>query len=147
MVRLGKIQPPFPDPPLQHSEPISKRQEIKDEYFDINQLPSLTPYQVVFFDETHSVCEISNTTKAQGQDVVYRFLRDENGKLDPNGSYHDCDPLELKVKYEKEVRLMLGVAMVKYPSGEVEGKRVKEFDYTEQTIVTEKEWIRSLNES
>ena len=55
-----------------------------------------------------------------GRVVVNRVKKDKHGKVDLNeGTYHDTDPSTLKCKYDKEFRLLLGVAMVEYEDGSV----------------------------
>lgn len=46
----------------------------------------------------------------------------------------------MNVKYEKEVRFDLGVALVKMPNREVIEKYIKVFDHTKQTILVENDW-------
>ena len=67
---------------------------------------------------------------------TYGFRRNENGKLDEDGTYQDIEANKVNCKYDIEIRLLLGVASVKYPNGCVEGKRAKLFSYTEKTIIT-----------
>mgnify|MGYP003335063525 CR=1 FL=1 len=80
-------------------------------FFDPAQLEPLHQCQVAYWDETHRVCDLKSSASktARGLDYVYRFHRDEDGALDPNGKLVDDDPTTLKVKYEEEVRLCLGV--------------------------------------
>ena len=60
------------------------------------------------------------------------------------GSYQNTDPSTLKCKYDKEIILLLGVAMVEYKDGLIEGKRVKPYTYTKKTILCETEWKPNL---
>ena len=54
-------------------------------------------------------------------------------------------PVNVNVKYEKEVRFTLGFALVQLDNGEVEGRRIPCFEYTEQTILAHKDWIRKYD--
>ena len=47
-------------------------------------------------------------------------------------------PVNVNVKYEKEVRFYLGVSLVQLDNGEVEGRRIPCFEYTEHTILAHK---------
>ena len=49
---------------------------------------------------------------AAGQSKVVSFMRDEDGKLCPDGKYRDKYCVILYCKYDKEIILMLGVAIV-----------------------------------
>lgn len=40
-------------------------------------------------------------------------------------------PVNIKIKYGKEVRFAFGVALSKYLDGNIIGMRIKELDYTE----------------
>ena len=66
--------------------------------------------------------------------------------LEPlHGSLKNIDPTTLKVKYEEEVRLCLGVFLYQHPCGKIEGRRIDPFSYTCQTVITETEWCRKVS--
>ena len=92
------------------------------------------------------MCDLrsSEAGTARGIDYVYRFPRDENGAIDLKGKIKNDDPTTLKVKYDQEVRLALGVFLFEHPCGKIEGRRIKAFSYTNQTIVTQAEWERKI---
>ena len=56
------------------------------------------------------------------------------------------NPTVTKVKYEKEARLLFGVALVQLPNGDEEGRRCIPYDYTDKTIVPHEEWLRHKKE-
>ena len=156
LVRFQIIVPPFNDPPLPNvaqngtsTVPVVSEDTVNDpKHFDISLLGTLTVNQVVWFDETHRVCKISNVTTSTGKDEITRFRRNAHGKLDENGAYlaEEDDQVVLNCKYDREVRLMLGVCAVKYMDGRIEGKRAQAFSYTDCTIITEKEYKRRICE-
>ena len=161
-IRYGKLDPRVTaDPPMpprvgneEETENDQQQQtsnrvfgpEPLPDYFDPEKLEPLDRCQVAYWDETHRVCDLKSqeASTSRGVDFVYRYPRDENDALDPNGTLKDTDPTETNVKYETEVRLALGVFLFQYPSGEIEGRRIKPFSYTSQYIVTETEWKRKV---
>ena len=112
----------------------------------LNHWEALMSNKLFFFDETHRPCQIGNVVTGVGKSQVYQFKRNKNKKLDPNGTYNNVDPSIVKCKHDKEIRLLLGVASLKYADGRVEGKRTPMFSYTEKTIVANKEYLRRLND-
>ena len=58
--------------------------------------------------------------------------------------YRDSRPTNMKVKYEREFRFCLGVAMVKKLNGVVEGRRCDPYNYTGRTINTESKWQQKV---
>ena len=64
-----------------------------------------------------------------------------------DGKASTDNPVNVNVKYEKEVRFALGVAMVTRLDGTVNGLRIPLFDYTEQMIIAEKDWKKKQNEA
>ena len=148
LVRLGTISPPFNDPPMPPRDDLPTNQVYSNsdpKYFDASELGKLAATQIVFFDETHPKCEITSMARGLGRRVVSRVKKDKHGKVYLNeGSYQNTDPSTLKCKYDKEIRLLLGVAMVEYEDGSIEGKRVKPYSYTEKTILCESEWTTKL---
>ena len=83
----------------------------------------------MWFDETHPKCHIGGRTKGANQGYQLRFSRGPNGELQPDGTLQTKQTW-LKVKYGKEIRLLLGCAMVKMSDGTFVGKRCKTFSYT-----------------
>ena len=80
----------------------------------------------------HKDCFIGDFREGAKNQI--RFKRNDQGELDENGEIRD-EKLELQVKYSKQTRLSLGVAM-KGEGDDEEGVRLEPFDYTSQTIVT-----------
>ena len=95
---------------------------------------------IAFWDETHSICEISKIPVATANTYILEFKRDENGKICKDGKYRDKDAVILNYKYDQEIQLMLGVATVKYNDGNVIGKRAKPFSYTEKNVISDKDF-------
>ena len=84
---------------------------------------------------------------------MYRYPRDEDtGRVDLiNGTYRDTCPSNTRVKYEKEVRFALGVAMVEFAptaqrEAKVEGVRCDAFNYTNKTIIPEEEFQQRIGD-
>jgi hypothetical protein len=112
--------------------------------FNKNKMTKLSMYQIVWWDESHQVCKLA--TDGNGKKNQVRFHRDPTGKLDPNGSLKDPHK-ELRVKYEKEVRLGLGCAATKCRStNRVEGKRCKAFCYSGKVVLSIKDYRDKKNE-
>ena len=57
-------------------------------------------------------------------------------------SYRYAKPLEkiVSVKYDDEIHICLGVASVRMPCGNIEGRRTKWIDYTGKVIISEEEF-------
>ena len=71
--------------------------------------------------------------------------RSKKGKIDnKKGTHMNVTPTVTKVKYYKEIRLVLGVAIVILPSGKTEERRFEPFDYTEQTIVADADYEKKI---
>ena len=102
-----------------------------DEY-NINKLDNIDITQVVWWDETHPKCKI-------GQDYINNkkisFPRNENNIVDINSGSYDVHPTKMTAKYDKELRVSLGVAVVDIQS-KIISKKPKEFWYTNKKIVT-----------
>ena len=64
-----------------------------------------------------------------------------------DGEASTDNPVNVNVKYEKEVRFALGVAMVTRVDGSVDGLHIPAFEYTEQTIIAEKDWKKKQSEA
>ena len=96
--------------------------------FNENKMSKLSMYQIVWWNESYQTCKLATDGNAKKNHV--RFKRDANGKLDPAGNLKDPH-LELRVKYEKEVRLGLGCAATKCRSTDkIEGTRCACLLYT-----------------
>ena len=67
-----------------------------------------------------------------------RVKRDDNDNPSLDGEGSTGSPVNVNVKYEKEVRFALDVSLVKIENGDIIGKRINKFEYTKQTIITEK---------
>ena len=61
------------------------------------------------------------------------------GKHYLDGEVSTDNPVNVNVKYKKERRFPLGVAMVKRTNGSVDRVHIHTFDYTKNVIVTEKD--------
>jgi predicted flap endonuclease-1-like 5' DNA nuclease len=84
-------------------------------------------------------------TDGNAKKTQIRFRRDANGKLDPKGNLKDPHS-ELRVKYEKEVRLGLGCAATKCRiTDRVEGKTCKAFCYSGKVILSIKDYTDKQN--
>ena len=119
LVRFRILRQPFNDPPLPPptastvnvAEDTGAPQIVVDtetiqgapsdeSFFDLESLGSLDEHQIIFFDETYRTCEIGNIVTGVGKSQVYRFKRNENKKLDPDGNYDDVDHIQVKRKYD-----------------------------------------------
>ena len=91
--------------------------------FDLTKLKKLDREQIGWWDETHHQCSLrSRECGITELDHVTTFPRAGDGKLGlENGSYREVKPLNMRVKYKKEVCFTLGVTMVRTLDGKVEG--------------------------
>ena len=108
--------------------------------FDQNIVGKLELNQIIWWDETHRKCLIggqSNTREFQLQ-----FPRNKSGKFDAiHGEYSKEELSVLNVKYEKECRVGLGVAMVTPLTQDSttlpnEGRRCHPFNYTSKVLIS-----------
>jgi hypothetical protein len=93
--------------------------------------------QIGFWDEVHKKFWISNVR--EGTSDYKEFPRNDDGKYNPNGKYKpegESGGVVQTVKYEKEVRLCIGVAMKVNCVGEEEGIRLDPYDYSTMTILS-----------
>ena len=111
--------------------------------FDINKLNKLDRYQVGWWDESHRKCSLVTISGANGCQYITRVKRDEYGNPSLAGDKSEDSPVNVNVKYEKEARFALGVALVKKLDGKVEGKRIPLFDYTEKNIISNEDWKKA----
>jgi hypothetical protein len=94
---------------------------------------------IAWWDETHTKCAIEGIGNGLSHFHV-KFPRDDDGKVDlKDGRYSDEEKSTLKVKYEKEVRLYLGCAVVHNEDGSKVGKRAHPFCYLGRIIITLKD--------
>ena len=84
--------------------------------------------QVAWFDETHPKRHIGGKTVGPNSGRQTRFPRGPNGELQPDGTLQ-TKKTWLKCKFDKEIRLLLGCAMVK-EGDKLVGKRCRSFSYT-----------------
>ena len=89
--------------------------------YDKPQLPSLTPTQLVFFDEVHvkQFCGPPSTSLPNQRNIV--FPRNEEGEVDVERGVYNTNnqPKKATFKYEKEERFCLGVAKVESQDGTI----------------------------
>jgi predicted flap endonuclease-1-like 5' DNA nuclease len=112
--------------------------------FNKDKMSKLSMFQIVWWDESHQTCKLATDGNAKKTQV--RFKRDKNGKLDPAGELKDPHK-ELRVKYEKEVRLGLGCAATKCRSTDkIEGKRCKAYCYSGKVVVTIKDYNERIQD-
>ena len=128
-------------------ETMNESQIADPRKFDVGALGKLDEHAICFWDETHKKCEVVNVAHSLGKDVTYSFKRDECGKLSKSGIYKDHDAKRINFKYDKEARLMLGVASLKYTDGKTVGVRLPPFDYTNKTIIPHNDFQKKVNES
>ena len=109
-------------------------------YFDRTKLTPLCLYAIAWWDETHKKCTIGG----QGAGLIdsyYKFPRDANGKIDlENGKYSEEEKVILQVKFENEVRLCLGVAVLMDQKGNKKGIRLEAYDYTGKMLLSIKDF-------
>ena len=75
------------------------------------------------------------------------FPRAPDGTIDlVNGKYRRSKPINMKVKYEKEIRFALGVAMIKRSDGLVSGQWLPDFYYKGKTIIPHSDWERKVRD-
>jgi hypothetical protein len=128
------------------SEEIEKLKDANGNlplYFQKNLLTPLNIEGIVWWDETHRKCLIGSA-----MEFHFRFKRDTNGKLDNNGTFAQGAVSKMNVKFEKEVRLGLGCAVVAEKDGvPCHGVVAKEYNYTSKLMVGLKKWYRFLGEA
>ncbi len=112
---------------------------------DAAKLTKVSINQVAFWDETHKKVRVGQVT-ANGLDYQVRFHRDENGKIDKNGTCIAKAGSQLKMKYAEEVRLCLGVVKLKLEDGTTVGRRLPLFDYSGKVILSIKDDSKKIEE-
>jgi hypothetical protein len=103
-----------------------------------------------YWDESHKKQRIGMIKN--GTNIEYRFPRDEDGKLDLINGRLSARGTELKMKYEKEARFSTGMCLrldtdgkvVKDVHGRPLGDRLPIFEYTEQKIVSNSDFMSML---
>ena len=104
---------------------------------DPSKVTKLSIDQVGWWDEKHRKVEVSS---ALGRKTQTRFHRDEDGRIDPNGTLAERKTT-LHVKHADEVRFCFGVAMI-----EDEGVRLPPFEHTCKKIVLQRQWEKLRDE-
>jgi hypothetical protein len=112
----------------------NKEVTFNPDYWNSDLLTAINLSQVAWWDETHRPCKIGGVSAAN--DCFPTFRLNKDGALDPNGEYSTKLVTQLKVKYQKETRLFLGVAAVQGDNddGKLEGERLKPFVYSNKAI-------------
>ena len=121
---------------------IRTRQEIPEEWggplteeekmlpwFNVLNLTLFCPHCVVDWDETHQdlVMPGSSGRSRRGTEYQVRFHKMPDGTIDITGGMREGSTLaprqfRLSVKYDKDVRFLLGTASVLLPDGTLEGR-------------------------
>jgi hypothetical protein len=117
---------------------------------DVNFVQKIDIESTQFWDETHKRQRIGKLKN--GTNVQYRFLRNEEGKLDLNHGQLSKRGTELKMKYEKEARFSTGMCLRLDTAGNVVmdedgrplGDRLELFEYSEQKIVSQSDYMAML---
>jgi hypothetical protein len=68
-------------------------------------------------------------------ETLYSFPRDENGMYAKECGIPDVET-KLHVKYAKEGRFSIGVALVELSNGTLEERRYETFDYSAKNLIT-----------
>jgi hypothetical protein len=101
--------------------------KIMPAWFDIDKLNKLYQSQVGWWDERLKKCQIGGLGNATH---AVQFPCDKNGRLSlDDETYDETEATYLSVKYEKEVRLCLGCAIMEDVNGKEKGKTAVPFDY------------------
>jgi hypothetical protein len=138
LIRLGyhdTDQNNLPDGALKLDD-LRDNHGILPDCFNPEKLTKLNLCAIAWWDETHKDCFIGSFREGQSSGV--QFACNDAGSYDPNGNFRDGKEA-LQVKYSKEVRLSLRIAVAKNALGEEEGRRISPFNYTECNIVTIKD--------
>ena len=104
-----------------------------------NQLPSLTPTQIVLFEKVY-IKEVSRPpTTSRVNDYNVLVPRNEEGGVDLKRGVYETNnqPKKATFKYEQEVQFFLGMDKVKSKEdGTITGKRCPVFNYIGKEIFT-----------
>ena len=150
LICLRLLSLPIQDPETDNSEDkdlVATAVGFEPLTFDFCALGELTENQIVFFNETHKACKIENIPQAQGQDYIYFAKNNKYGNLDlENGTYAETEPTKFKCKYDNKIKLLLGVAAVKYKDKHVQGFRCHAFSYINKTVLADKDFQHCVND-
>mmetsp|Transcript_15110 Transcript_15110/g.22064 ORF Transcript_15110/g.22064 Transcript_15110/m.22064 type:complete len:362 (-) Transcript_15110:465-1550(-) len=106
--------------------------------FDKAQLTPIPEYSTVMWDETHRKVQ-HGCTKKKTFKFKRRLDNDELCEEEEEGEIDGQAPRMKHIKFPGEVRLLLGLAVVKLLDGTVVGRRMKALDYTGKTVCSEKD--------
>ena len=107
---------------------------VLDNMFMPERLTRYDRYQVAWWDESHRKCSLVTISGANGCEYITRVCRDRHNNPCLHGTQSEDAPVNVNVKYEKEARFALGVALVRTNEGRTEGRRIPLFDYTEKPL-------------
>ena len=110
--------------------------------YDPRKLTLLSRHQVAFWDETHPKVIISTgkVKKLPNKNVEVKFPWNEDGTFDIfSKKYAQPSETIVNVKYDDEIRLCLGVALVRMPCGKIVCKRSELIDYADNVVISEEE--------
>lgn len=121
-------------------------------YFDPDCLEHLSVYQIGWLDELHRKCCLKMIQGANGCAYITRVKRDEFGNPLLDGEVSNNSHVNVNIKYEKEVKFSLGVALVQKDAidgicTKIVGIRIPLFEYTEQTIITDRDYRDKMDEA
>ena len=139
--------------PAEWGGPLTE-EEKKNPWFQVKNLTCFSPYQVVEWDETHQdlVMLGGHGRGKRGKEVQVRFHRMPDSTIDTTGGQQPGSTLaeqrsQLSVKFDKDVRFLLGLACVLLPDGTLEGRRAVALEYTNRVVLTHKDfWFRIQTE-
>ena len=82
----------------------------------------------------------------RGKEVHVQFYRMPDGTIDTTGGQQPGSTLapqrnQLSVKFDKDVRFLLGLACVLLPDGTLKGRRAVALEYTNCVVLTEKDFL------
>ena len=123
-------------------------EELRQPWFQVANLSTFSPHQVVDWDETHQdlVMLGGSGRSVRGSEYKVRFHRMPSGAIDPTGGKQEGSTLAwrkscLSVKYEKHIRFLLGTASVLLTNGTVEGRRAEAMEYTDRWVCTHRDYL------
>ena len=150
LVRTGVDIPPEWGGPL-------TEEEKKLPWFQEENLTLFSPHQVAEWDETHQdLVMLGGSGRSQrGKEIQVRFHRMPDGTIDTTGGLQEGSALaqqrnRLSVKYDTQVRFLLGTASVLLPDGTdrtngtdgtVEGRRCAALEYTDRFVLTHEDFF------
>ena len=142
LIRLGELKPDdLPQDLWDRSGPLPA-------CFDPEKCTKICPAQIVWWDETHKKCHIGDPgTDTASEWTGFARDPDGSGRVLPVAAggviTEDAHPSCLHVKYEKELRIALGVAVVmkNAETEEVEGKKCPIFEYSGALIKSHSDYL------